>query len=136
MTIIGNGIDLVDVKRIRDMVERHGQRFLDRCFTKVEQAYCDDAPRRRFEHYAARFAAKEAALKVLGTGLRDGIAWTDLEIVREPSGKPKLVVSGRCAEIATEQGIDHWMISLSHTETLATAMALGIATPSSGCGTE
>lgn len=131
MDVIGSGIDLVEVGRIEEMVARHGRRFLDRCFTPDEQAYCDDAPRRRFEHYAARFAAKEAALKVIGTGWRDGIAWTDLEVVREPSGRPKLVVRGRCAEIAAEQGIATWHVSLSHTRTLAIASALGCGRSSS-----
>lgn len=125
MEIHGTGIDLVDVQRIGSMIEEHGQRFLDRCFTFDEQAYCDDAPKRRFEHYAARFACKEAVLKVLGTGWRDGIAWTDIEVQREPSGRPRLSISGRCAEIAADIGITIWHISLSHTDTLAIASALG-----------
>ena len=125
MEVLGNGIDIVDVARIRDMVEEHGQRFLDRCFTAAEQAYCDDAPKRRFEHYAARFAAKEAALKSIGTGWRDGIAWTDIEVVRKPSGQPRLVITGRCAEIAAELGITDWHVSLSHTDTLAISSVFG-----------
>lgn len=125
MEIHGTGIDLVEVQRIEAMIEDHGQRFLDRCFTPAEQAYCDDATKRRFEHYAARFACKEAVLKVLGTGWRDGIAWTDIEVTREPSGRPRLFISGRCAEIAADIGITSWQISMSHTDTLATASALG-----------
>lgn len=125
MEIHGAGIDLVEVQRIKSMIEDHGQRFLDRCFTSDEQAYCDDATKRRFERYAARFACKEAVLKVLGTGWRDGIAWTDIEVKREPSGRPRLSITGRCAEIAADIGITSWQISMSHTDTLAIASALG-----------
>ena len=134
MDVIGSGIDLVDVARVADMIARHGQAFLDRCFTAAEQAYCDHAPRRRFEHYAARFAAKEAVLKALGTGWRDGIAWTDIEIAREPSGRPRVAVTGRCAEIAAGQGIGAWQVSLSHTDTLATALALACRGSAPGSG--
>ena len=127
MHLIGTGIDLVDVKRIEHMIDEHGQRFLDRCFTSAEQAYADSGTRSRAERYAARFAAKEAVLKVLGTGWRDGIAWTDIEVVREPSGKPVLSVTGRCAELASELGIRQWHVSLSHTasQAFATAQATG-----------
>lgn len=125
MQIIGTGIDLVEVSRIGRMVENHGERFLNRCFTEAEQAYANAGRKRRIEHYAARFACKEAVLKVLGTGWRHGIAWTDIEVIREPSGKPRLEISGRCLEIAEELGIEHWHISLSHTETHAIASAIG-----------
>ena len=127
MHLIGTGIDLVDVARIETMIAEHGQRFLDRCFTPAEQAYADSGTKSRAERYAARFAAKEAVLKALGTGWRDGIAWTDIEVVREPSGKPVLSVTGRCAELATRQGIRRWHVSLSHTAThaVATAQASG-----------
>lgn len=125
MEIIGTGIDLVEVERIRRMLEEHGERFLQRCFTESEQAYADAAKKRRFEHYAARFAAKESVLKALGTGWRDGIAWTDIQVIREPSGRPVLEVTGRCGEIAAELGISRWHISLSHTSTHAIASAIG-----------
>ena len=128
MTIIGHGVDLVDVARIAESVERHGQRFLDRVFTRAEQAYAGES-KRRFEHLAARFAAKEAALKALGTGWRSGIAWTDIEVTTEPSGAPALCITGCAAEIAAERGIAAWHISLSHTE--AQAMASVIATDAS-----
>src|ERR1700677_1249531 len=104
MPIIGHGIDIVETSRIRNLVEEHGQRFLDRCFTLDEQSYCAKNPKRYFEHLAGRFAAKEAVLKVLGTGWRGGIAWTDIEICPEPSGQPKVKLTGECLRIATMQG--------------------------------
>ena len=88
MHIVGHGIDLVEVSRIAELLERHGERFLERCFTAAERGYSDASVKRREEHLAARFAAKEAVLKALGTGWRDGIAWTDIEVVRRPSGQP------------------------------------------------
>jgi holo-[acyl-carrier protein] synthase len=116
MNIIGHGIDFVEIARIADMTARHGERFIERCFTAGERAYCESKHRRRFEHYAARFAAKEAALKALGTGWRDGIAWTDVEVIRRPSGEPFLKITGTAAEIAEERGISGWHLSLSHTD--------------------
>jgi len=108
------------------MLEEHGQRFLDRVFTPEEQAYCQRNQRRRVEHLAGRFAAKEAVLKVLGTGWRGGIAWTDIEVVSEPSGQPRLRLSGECLRIAQALGISRWHVSISHIETHATASAIGM----------
>jgi holo-[acyl-carrier protein] synthase len=125
MAIIGHGIDIVEIERIRRLIEEHGERFLDRVFTAGEQAYCRANKKRTLEHYAGRFAAKEAVLKVLGTGWRGGIAWTDVEIVKDPSGQPKVVLSGECARIATELRISRWHVSISHIETHATASAMG-----------
>ena len=124
MPIVGHGIDIVETARIREMFEAHGQRFLDRCFTPAEQAYCARSQKRYFEHLAGRFAAKEAVLKVLGTGWRGGIAWTDIDVVKELSGQPKVALTGECARIATEQGIARWHLSISHIETHATASAI------------
>jgi holo-[acyl-carrier protein] synthase len=126
MPILGHGIDIVETQRIRKLIEQHGQHFLDRVFTPAEQAYCQANTKRCIEHYAGRFAAKEAVLKVLGTGWRGGIAWTDIEIVKDPSGQPKVVLSGECARIAKELGISRWHVSLSHIETHATASAIGM----------
>lgn len=128
MRIIGHGIDLVDKSRIERMLDEHADRFQKRCFTEAELSYADGGRRRRLEHLAGRFAAKEAILKVLGTGWSGGIAWTDAEIVREPSGRPSVVLHGRCAEVADELGIDQWWISISHIETHAVASAIGVAT--------
>jgi holo-[acyl-carrier protein] synthase len=126
MSITGHGIDLVEIARIRGMVEEHGQRFLDRCFTPGEQAYNADS-RRRFEHLAARFAAKEATLKALGTGLTGGIAWTDIEVVSSANGAPGLALGGAAATAASVLGITSWVISLSHTDTHAIASVLAMA---------
>ena len=126
MPIVGHGIDIVETGRIRNMVEEHGAHFLDRVFTPFEQEYCAKSVKRRFEHLAGRFAAKEAVLKVLGTGWRGGIAWTDIEVCPEPSGQPKIKLTGECLRIATAQGISQWHISISHIETHATASAIGL----------
>jgi holo-[acyl-carrier protein] synthase len=126
MPIIGHGIDIVETARIQEMLDRHGQRFLDRCFTLPEQQYCARNPKRYVEHLSGRFAAKEAVLKVLGTGWRGGIAWTDMEILPEPSGQPKLHLTGECARIAAELGISRWHVSISHISTHATASAIGM----------
>ena len=94
--------------------------------TRAEQAYCLKNPKRYFEHLAGRFAAKEAVLKVLGTGWRGGIAWTDVEVIKEPSGQPRILLAGECERIAHVLGIAHWHLSISHIETHATASAIGM----------
>ncbi|HZK81113.1 MAG TPA: holo-ACP synthase [Humisphaera sp.] len=124
MSIIGHGIDIVETARIRKMADDHGQHFLDRVFTPAEQAYCAQSQRRRYEHLAARFAAKEAVLKALGAGWRGGIAWTDIEVIRETSGQPRIVLTGECLRIAGEMGITRWHLSISHIESHATASAI------------
>jgi holo-[acyl-carrier protein] synthase len=124
MRTLVHGIDLTEVARIGRLVADHGESFLLRCFTERERAYAGDR-KRRDEHLAARFAAKEAVLKALGTGWSNGIGWTDVEIVLLPSGQPTVQLSGRAADIAREQGIAAWLISMSHTETHAIASAIG-----------
>ena len=126
MPILGHGIDIVETARIRRLIDEHGAHFLDRVFTAGEQAYCNTSRKRSLEHYAGRFAAKEAVLKVLGTGWRGGIAWTDIEVVKEPSGQPQVKLTGECARIARELGIARWHVSISHIETHATASAIGM----------
>lgn len=123
MAIIGHGIDAVDVGRIGRVLDLHGDRFLDRCFTPGERAYAESS-RRRVEHYAARFAAKEAILKALGTGWSRGIGWTDAEVSREDSGRPGVRLHGVAARIACDVGIDRWSLSITHTATLAIASAI------------
>jgi len=123
MRIIGHGIDLVPVSRIAEMLAEHGERFLERCFSPAEQAYMASSPKHR-EHLAARFAAKEAAMKALGTGLADGVSWLDFEVSNNPAGKPALRVAGRAAAIAAERGISRWWISLSHTADAAMASVI------------
>src|SRR5215218_5617680 len=126
MPILGHGIDIVETGRIRRLIDDHGQHFLDRVFTPSEQAYCNANKKRLLEHYAGRFAAKEAVLKVLGTGWRGGIAWTDVEVVKDPSGQPRIVLTGETARVAAARGITQWHVSISHIETHATASAIGM----------
>lgn len=126
MNAVAHGIDAVEVARIAQMRAEHGDRFMARCFTAAEAAYAESS-RRRDEHLAARFAAKEAVLKALGTGWRSGIAWTDVEVVALPSGAPEIRLGGRAAEIAAEQRIDRWLVSLTHTEQMALASVIGLA---------
>ena len=126
MSVIGHGIDIVETDRIRQLVETHQHHFLDRCFTPLEQQLCAPLSKRFIEHLAGRFAAKEAVLKVLGTGWRGKIAWTDIEIYREASGQPKVRLSGECERLARELAIDTWHISISHISTHATASAIGL----------
>ena len=125
MSAHAHGIDLVEVSRIERMLADHGDRFLERVFTAHERGDCDATPARRAERLAARFAVKEAALKALGTGWRSGIAWTDVETRLEPSGAPVLRLHGRAREIAAEQGLVRWMVSISHAGGLATASVIG-----------
>ncbi len=127
MQIVGHGIDLVDTARVEKMLQSHGQRFLGRCFTEEERRYCEANRARMVEHLAGRFAAKEAILKVLGTGWSGGIAWTDAEVVREPTGRPTVRLHGEAARVARGLGIDAWWLSLSHIRTHAVASAIGVA---------
>ena len=129
MRIIGHGIDLVDVARFSRMLDEHGDRFVTRCFTEQESSDTGEG-RRRAERLAGRFAAKEAVLKAIGTGLTGGVRWTEVEVVREPSGRPSVRLHGRCAEEASRRGIDGWLLSITHVE--ASAMASAIATSEVG----
>jgi holo-[acyl-carrier protein] synthase len=130
MSIIGHGIDIVETERIKQMLEEHGKRFLDRCFTPAEQAYCAANTKRRVEHLAGRFAAKEAVLKALGTGWRGGIAWTDVEVLRHESGQPYVVLGGECLRIAERMGIRKWQVSITHVSTHAAASAIALGNES------
>lgn len=126
MKPIAHGVDMVDCKRLKEAISKHGERFLNRVFTPVEQAYCV-GKKREVEHLAGRFAAKEAVLKVLGTGWADGINWTDIEVRNEPSGQPRVHLTGRCSEVAARLGLGEILISISHIETHAIASAIGVA---------
>ncbi|RMH10379.1 MAG: holo-[acyl-carrier-protein] synthase [Planctomycetota bacterium] len=127
MHAIAHGVDLVEVSRIVELRADHPERFLTRCFTPGEREYCLKQ-KRVDEHLAARFAAKEAVLKALGLGLRGGILWTDVEINRDPEGAPKVLLHGRAAELASEQRIEAWLVSLTHTSTHALASVIGLGT--------
>jgi len=120
-----HGIDLVDCPRIEQMLERHESRFLDRVFTPAEQKQANEV-KNRIEKLAGRFAAKEAVLKLLGTGWRGKIAWTDIEVVNNPLGKPIVTLSGEVKRIADEMKIGEINLSISHTANfvMASAMAL------------
>lgn len=126
MNIIGHGIDIIEIKEIRELIERSGEHFETRCFTVTE---CSDAGSdpNRIQYFAGRFAAKEAVLKAIGTGWSQGISWTDIEIQRLPTGRPSVMLYGRCQEIAAELGITLWLLSISHTSsyTVASAIAVG-----------
>lgn len=118
--IVGTGTDIAEVPRIANAIERYGQRFLQRVYTASEIAYCK-SKRNSAERFAARFAAKEAAMKAIGTGLRHGVTWHDVEVGREPGGRPTIVFSGKAAEFAANMGGKRVALSLSHTEELAIA---------------
>jgi len=127
--IIGHGVDIVETDRIGKMLDRHGDHFLNRCFTEQEIAYANRNRHRDriVEHLAGRFATKEAVLKALGTGWRDGIAWTDMEVQPDTLGKPILKVSGEVARLSEQQSITIWHISLSHSSQYAIGSAIAVA---------
>jgi holo-[acyl-carrier protein] synthase len=118
--ILGSGIDIVEIDRIEESVQRFGERFLHRIFTPAEQAYCL-RKRRAAESFAARFAAKEAGAKALGTGMSRGVHWLEIEVAREPGGRPTLRFHGRAAEIAARMGVAHITLSLTHSAAIAMA---------------
>jgi holo-[acyl-carrier protein] synthase len=126
MDIIAHGIDLVDFPRIERMIEEHGDRFLNRVFTAGEQDYARKH-RRPVERYAGRFAAKEAVLKLVGTGWRGQIAWTDVEVRNDVLGRPEVFLSGQVKQIAESMGIERISISISHTADFAMASAIALA---------
>ncbi len=123
MNVRGIGVDLVQIPRMRDVIARWEERFLMRVFTDEEIAYCR-ARRDPVPHFAARFAAKEAALKALGTGLRLGIRWRELEVRRARGQAPVLVLSGRSREIGRERGGTRMLLALSHDGDYALAQAM------------
>lgn len=121
--IIGTGVDIAEVDRIRQSVERFGARFVERVFTPAEIAYVE-RKKNRFERYAARFAAKEAGMKAIGTGWTGGVRWQDFEVVNQRSGRPTLVLHGVAAEIARRQNVRQVSLSLTHTAGNAFAMVI------------
>lgn len=123
MAIVGTGLDAVEVERIRRLLESHGDRFVARLFTAGEKAYCGGSADPAM-HYAARFAAKEAAAKALGTGLAEGIHWADIEVARQESGRPVLVLHGGALERAKALGAERFHLSLTHTKEMALAQVI------------
>jgi holo-[acyl-carrier protein] synthase len=124
--IIAHGIDLVDCPRIEEMLTQHGERFLDRVFTQKEQAYAN-ANKNRIEKLAGRFAVKEAVLKLLGTGWRGKIAWTDIEVVNDQLGRPVVTIGGEVKVIAEQLGIGQISVSITHTSNFVIASAVALA---------
>jgi holo-[acyl-carrier protein] synthase len=121
--IVGLGLDIAEIDRIEAAIARHGAPFLERLFTPAEVAYCE-RHKNRYERYAARFAAKEAAMKALGTGWSHGVRWRDIEVTREPGGKPTLALSGVAREIADRLGVKHIAMTITHSGNLALAQVI------------
>ncbi|HXY06788.1 MAG TPA: holo-[acyl-carrier-protein] synthase [Terriglobales bacterium] len=121
--IVGTGIDIAEVPRIAQSIERFGDRFLRRVFTEGEIGYCDRKANRA-QHYAARFAAKEAAMKAIGTGWSRGVRWRDIEVCRRTGGRPTLSFHDKAAEFAARLGTKQVALSLSHTEQYAIAQVI------------
>ena len=121
--IVGTGIDITEVPRIREAIQRHGERFLQRIFTEGEIQYCESKAN-RVERYAARFAAKEAGMKAIGTGWNHGVRWRDIEVARKPGGRPTLLLHGKAAEFAAKLGATNVALSLTHTAEQAMAQVI------------
>jgi holo-[acyl-carrier protein] synthase len=122
--VLGVGTDLMETKRIEESIERFGDRFLERVFTAGEIAYCLRKKKNAAESFAARFAAKEAGAKALGTGISRGVTWKELEVRREANGRPTLHLSGRAAELAGAMGVRRMQLSLTHSRELAMAVVV------------
>jgi len=125
MEIVAHGIDLVDCPRIEKMFNQHGERFIHRVFTTAEQAYAE-ANKNKIEKLAGRFAAKEAILKLMGTGWRGKIAWTDIEIINNSAGQPEVALTGEVKKIADKLRINHISVSITHTANFAIASAVAL----------
>lgn len=125
MNVIGIGTDIVECLRIAQMIERHGELFINRVYTQYEIRYCQTR-KQSTQHYAGRWAAKEAILKALGTGWRKGISWRDIEIRNEPSGRPVVGLRGGARDIVEKLGIREMLVSISHCRSHAMAYALAL----------
>src|SRR5262249_43509318 len=125
MEIVGIGTDIVERHRIVRMIERHGELFLTRVYTEREIRYCQER-KRAMEHFAGRWAAKEAILKCLGTGWRRGLSWTEMEIRNDPQGKPHVLLCGAAKDLAQQLRISHTLLSLPPCRAYATAYATAV----------
>jgi holo-[acyl-carrier protein] synthase len=121
--ITGIGVDVIQNERLRESIDRFGARFLNRIYTEAEKEYCSKSANPAI-HYAARWAAKEAAFKALGTGWAAGVKWKDIEVIRLPSGKPELHVYGEALTIATSQGANRFHVSLTHDQLISCAVVI------------
>jgi holo-[acyl-carrier protein] synthase len=122
--VLGIGTDLMETKRVQDSIDRYGERFLQRVYTAGEIAYCRRKKMNSAESFAARFAAKEAGAKALGTGISRGVNWKEFEVRREESGRPTLHLSGRAAELAEAMGVRRVQLSLTHSREFAMAVVV------------
>lgn len=122
--IVGSGVDIAEVDRIRAAAERYGNRFIQRVYTPIEIAYVERRKAGRYERYAARFAAKEAGMKAIGTGWRRGVRWQDFEVTNLPSGKPTLKLYGAAAQFAALLGVKNIALSITHTASEALAYVI------------
>lgn len=123
--VVAHGVDIVDTEEFFRLINKQANDFLDRYFTTAELAAAGEGGD-RIERLASRFAVKEAVLKALGTGWGDGIAFTDVEVVSQRSGAPVVVLHRRLVSIARERGISHWLVSASHTRTIAMASVIAL----------
>jgi holo-[acyl-carrier protein] synthase len=123
MRILGIGTDIIECLRIAQMIERHGELFINRVYTEHEIAYCS-TKKAATQHYAGRWAAKEAVLKALGTGWRRGISWRDIEVQNKPGGAPQIVLRAGAKDVYRQLGITQMHISISHCRSHATAYAV------------
>jgi len=121
--IVGMGIDVAEVKRIQAVIEAQAERFLRRVYTPEEVTYCEQF-KNKFERYAGRFAAKEAAMKALGTGWSRGVRWVDVEVVRQRGGRPTVALKGTARKIADNLGVKHIALSITHTAEQAFAQVI------------
>jgi holo-[acyl-carrier protein] synthase len=135
MEIVGIGTDIVECLRVGRMIEQHGELFLARVYTEREMRYCQ-ARKRATEHFAGRWAAKEAVFKCLGSGWRRGMSWTDVEIRNEPDGKPRVRLAGAAREVAQTLRVADILLSISHCRAYATAYALALRGAAGGYDTE
>jgi len=121
--IVGLGVDIAEVGRIQSAIERYGETFLRRIYTTPERAYCEQF-KNKYERFAGRFAAKEAAMKALGTGWRRGVRWVDFEVVRGAGGRPSISLDGAAKEIAAQLGVKRISLSITHTSSQALAQVI------------
>jgi holo-[acyl-carrier protein] synthase len=121
--IVGLGVDIAEVQRVKGAIERHGEIFLRRVYTAKEREYCERF-KNKFERYAGRFAAKEATMKALGTGWSRGVRWVDVEVVREKGGRPTIALAGEAKNVAERLGVKHIALSITHTETQGLAQVI------------
>ena len=126
MRVVGIGTDITEIGRVEQMMKKHGEFFLRRVFTSAEARYCDSG-KKSGERYAARWAAKEAVMKALGTGWSEGVGWTEIEVLRDAAGRPTLNLTGGAKKEADALGITDWQISLSHCELYAVAFVTASA---------